>query len=84
MKPFATDPTIGTKSMKNNSAIKQNTLEPDNYYYHSSDGIPITSMEITKLYNEQMHAANWSSFDAFINFAFGIWKITFLIDWRSG
>ena len=94
MKPFDSVPTIGTKSMtkplqwqesmkKLVLSKKKNRLEHDFYYCHGSDGVHITA-EIVKIFNEQMQAANWSSFDAFIDCSFGILKITCAIDWLSG
>ena len=46
-------------------------------YVNSSDGVPIESSEVIKIYNKQMsNPKKWRTFDDFCNCAFGYWKIT--------
>ena len=90
VKPFASVLSIGTKSMtqgwqwqekmKEINGIKQNSLEPNCFYCHSSTGVQITDLETIREYNKQIKHANWTEFDDFVNFAFGLWKITLPID----
>jgi hypothetical protein len=57
--------------------VFQEKSEPNFWYVNSSDGVPIESSEVIKIYNKQMsNPGKWRTFDDFCNCAFGYWKIS--------
>ena len=83
-KPFATEPTIKLCQwtlgwqwkQEFNKYIWRHPDNPDCWFINSRDGVLIEGSEVIKQYEKQMSQCNWTTFAAFVNCAFGYWKVT--------